>query len=228
MLRYLAFGVALTGITIATQLHLREESLEPSLAAQTVTQPAAKTPVQAVSAPTKSDTSNTQAFATGIANNFTEVSSTATQADTFPNTPVQAWHEDPEPPVLPTRFSNKGIDARPLKIAKQEFKRISVGDNLKLPIPQTGQSYEMSIEQVGRHKNGDRTLKGHLTNQPEYTVVVTEGQSSTYATISTPEGSFMLEAQQDQGWLVAAADLDSLVNPNLKDYQIPDIDRTRN
>ena len=229
MLRYLAFGMTLTGIIIVTQLYLQSEPEEPSVLNQT--DDAAIAP-----GPLPSPTNSASTYVPQPDDSYDEVRSDpedewlveTTEVERAAEAPIQAWREHPDPPILPTRFSNRGIDARPLKVDKQEFQRAGVGDTVILPIPQTSQSYEMSVDKVGRHQNGDRTLKGHLKDQPEYTIVVTEGQKSTYATISTPEGSFMLEAHQDEGWLVAAIDLDSLVDPNLTDYQIPDINRSPN
>ena len=231
MLRYIAFGITLTGLIIGTQLYLAQPKSE-------ATPVPAPQVVESVNTATTNQSKLTASPSSNPINSRESTSSTFNQDDNQANNQAlptlestssnEAWQEDLDPPIPPSRYTNKGIDARPLKIAKQQFTSIGVGDKLKLPIPQTSQSYEMSIAQVGRHRNGDKTLKGHLTNQPEYAVVVTEGQNSTYATINTPDGSFMLEAKQDQGWLVAANDLDVLSDPNLSDYQIPDINRNLN
>jgi hypothetical protein len=60
---------------------------------------------------------------------------------------------------------------------------------------------------------------------PEYTVVMTAGRSSTFATINTPAGSYLLEASGNQGWMLAQNELDRMIDPNLVDYKIPDIAR---
>ena len=83
----------------------------------------------------------------------------------------------------------------------------------------------MSVKEVGRHVNGDKSLKGYLVNNPQYTVVMTEGRTATFATINTPDGSFLLEASGNEGWMMSLAELDNLVDPNLVDYQIPEIQR---
>lgn len=240
MLRYFALGILLTGLLIGTQLYLKQSnSAEPKLTA-TMAGPGRATvthakPIRSGSEPDNLNTnvqtvhdpgSNTEP---ALASESLELSySEPSDSESGQSEPVQIWQEDEDPPLPPSRYTNKGIDARPLKLAKQQFSNLNVGDRVELPIPQTSASYDMSIKQVGRHRNGDKTLKGHLTNQPQYAVIVTEGQNTTYATINTPDGSFMLEAKQDQGWLVAANDLDSLADPNLPDYQIPDINRNLN
>lgn len=141
------------------------------------------------------------------------------------NTEQTIWEEEADAPLTPTRFANKGLNARALKMNTQQLARVRVGSELSLPIPQTGQDYKMTVKEVGQHQNGDKTLKGHLRNQPEYAVVMTKGDNATFATINTPDGSFLLEASKGQGWILASTDLDSLVDPNLVDYLIPEITR---
>ena len=231
MLRYLAFGIALTGLIIGVQLYLKQSDRSDQITASIQTSQSDSDQAGAWALSQASEETIPSPQNNSVLSPTAEVSEVTTPNDsrqTVPAEPFQIWQDGEDTPALPQRFSNKGIDARPLKVAKQQFTRMAVGDKLKIPVPQSSLSYEMSIEQVGRHANGDKSLKGHLTNQPQYAVVVTEGRSSTYATINTPDGSFMLEAQQEQGWLVAANDLDSLIDPNLTDYQIPDINRNTN
>lgn len=141
------------------------------------------------------------------------------------NLPSSPWQTDESPPEKPARYMNRGIDVRPLKIDKEQLANITMGDTVKLSIPQNGQDYEMSVKEVGRHVNGDKSLRGFLVSNPEYTVVMTEGSNSTFATINTPDGSFLLEASGNEGWMMSLAELDSFIDPNLVDYQVPEINR---
>ncbi len=226
MLRYIVFGVTLTGLIIGTQLYLKhvpdaQQAEVPSASSTSV-------PDIQVTA-NKRQESLPAIVQQGLAANAqTDIEEEFTPTQVTRSEPIKVWQVDTDAPLPPSRFTNKGIDARPLKIAKEQFSQVGVGDMLELPIPQTSLSYNMSIKQIGRHRNGDKTLKGHLANQPRYAVIVTEGRSSTYATINTPDGSFMLEAKQEEGWILAANELDQLSDPNLTDYQIPEIDRNPN
>ncbi len=226
MIRYFIFGLVLTVGIVGWQLfsHGQNKAANdqtgtevPELAqrlARSTTQTEEITPQRATT-PNSAQESRTIAQPQSLRDAAQEVAG-------------NAWQEDTSAPEPPKRFSNKGIAPIPLKISRQHIAQAAVGDTLTLPIPQVAQDFDMSVQQVGKHANGDKTLKGHLTNQPEYAVVVTQGQRSTYATVNTPEGSFLLEADQEQGWLMAATDLDGLIDPNLADYQIPDINRTPN
>jgi hypothetical protein len=227
MLRYILFGLGLAVAIVAFQLYLNQ--LERDQDAPSMNHADVKLTQSSVSAAAPVNLNQPSAphadsAAPETVTNSNSVAMTSRSASSA-EASDSAWQADPDAPAPPTRFSHKGINPTPLKIQKQTIARAAVGDTLSLPIPQTNQDYEMSIQQVGEHQNGDKTLKGHLTNQPEYTVVVTQGSSATYATINTPDGSFLLEADQEQGWLMAATDLDTLIDPNLADYRIPGINR---
>lgn len=234
MLRYLAIGFVVTGSLIGFQLYSKQSEDNPTLAIA----PIANDSVAPSTAVLKNN-------ATGKPSAFTQPKQNAVQpksannsndlSDDFPsagspntNLTVQKrelWQEDDSLPETPIRYANKGIDARPLTINKKQIANIGVGDTVPVPLPQTSQDYEMAVKEVGRHANGDKSLKGHLVSNPDYTVVMTEGQSATFATINTPEGSFLLEADGTQGWVMSQTDLDLMADPNLVDYQIPDIAR---
>ncbi len=134
------------------------------------------------------------------------------------------WIEDSEPRALPERYQRQGISARALKVSKDSLSDLTAGDKLSLPIPHLAQSYEMEVERIGWHPNGDKSIRGHLldTDLP-YSFIVTESTHSTFATINTPEGSFTLEAEGENGWIMSLADLDNLIDISLDDFQIPDI-----
>lgn len=228
MLRYIIFGITLTIALIAGQLYIKQGDQSGASSSKDSTAQIAGVPRE--NPPLSVQPKSTAPVQNSAPNNLAV--SANDQIDNHQKNAVQpiesnrsAWQADESAPLPPARFTNKGINPTPLKMDRRKLASAKLGDTLSLPVPQTSQDYEMSIQQVGEHQNGDKTLKGHLTDQPEYTVVVTQGSSVTYATINTPDGSFLLEADQEQGWLMAASDLDSLIDPNLVDYQIPDIER---
>ncbi|MBV1876690.1 MAG: hypothetical protein KUG79_03510 [Pseudomonadales bacterium] len=132
------------------------------------------------------------------------------------------WAENKNPPAMPERYYNKGITAIPMKLDQQQISSLRKGDEMSFPIPQTNQAYQMQVEQVSRHKNGDRSLKGHLVDTSiPYSVTVTEGSNSLYATINTPDGSYLMEADGENGWIMSLAELDNLIDPTMDDFMIP-------
>ena len=224
MLRYLIVGFLVTAGLIGGQLYLQQPE-SPQVTA--LSNPLASEPERSVTRATEDSQS-----ASTVAENQSTPAHQESTMDPGMSTDAasiesksSAWRENEPAAATPARYINKGLDARPLLIDKQEIANLAIGDRVQLPVPQTGQEYEMSVEEVGRHQNGDKSLKGHLVKNPDYTVVMTEGRSATFATINTPDGSFVLEAAGPQGWMLSMNDLDAMVDPNLVDYQIPEISR---
>lgn len=228
MFRYLIVGILVAAAVIGSQLYLNQPG----------TQPEAQPLAEAVGSPQNSSAESNQTSqeppAPEDVNSFVagnpdveDPSLVATNTSQFdPNEPIpDPWENDESLPETPARYVNRGIDARPLTMNKRDIAKLSIGDTVKLPVPQTAQDYAMTVKEVGRHRNGDKSLKGQLVANPSYTVVMTEGRYSTFATINTPEGAFLLEASGSQGWMLSMTDLDAMIDPNLKDYQIPDITR---
>ncbi|MFT4798444.1 MAG: hypothetical protein ACI9W1_001879 [Candidatus Azotimanducaceae bacterium] len=227
MVRYLIVGLLVTAALIGVQLYRSQngEAVQTPLNASKTASTKSLVPAPLSGEQTLESSKATQAIATHPQSN--EAPDNVASADGFqqPDFPSSPWQTDESPPETPARYVNRGIDVRPLKIDKQQLADISMGDTVKLSIPQNGQDYEMSVKEIGRHMNGDKSLKGYLVSNPEYTVVMTEGRTATFATINTPDGSFLLEASGDEGWMMSLAELDSLVDPNLVDFKIPQIQR---
>lgn len=228
MLRYLIVGFLITAVLIGGQLYLNESASEQT------SQPAATTSAVTPTAITPASQTTVTPGAKPDADPFLASNATIEGPDSGSDEPSEfelnepassPWQTDESQPVTPPRYVNRGIDARPLTMKKRDIARLSIGDTVKLPVPQTAQDYEMTVQEVGRHRNGDKSLKGNLVANPSYTVVMTEGRSSTFATINTPDGSFLLEASGNQGWMLSMTDLDAMIDPNLQDYQIPNINR---
>ena len=146
------------------------------------------------------------------------------QASNVNTSPVPLWENSDDFTSIPDKFLSKGLNPQALKISQTGIKSLSKGDEISLAIPQLGQEYPLSVEKVRKHRNGDRTIQGHLkdTNLP-YSVVITSGELTTYATINTPDGSYVMEAEGDQGWIMSVANLDYLIDTNQDDFQIPDL-----
>jgi hypothetical protein len=229
MLRYLFVGLLLTAGLIGGQLYLQQTK---SSQTTTSANPLAGTANRSLQ-PVKQDTRLAQgAAASQLAerqqakSRYPDIGNNTGASSAVPvETKSSAWQKNESAATTPARYANKGLDARPLLVNKSKIANLAIGDSVQLPIPQTGQEYEMSVQEVGRHQNGDKSLKGYLIKDPDYTVVMTEGKSATFATINTPDGSFVLEAAGDQGWMLSMNDLDSMVDPNLVDYRIPEFSR---
>jgi len=136
------------------------------------------------------------------------------------------WSESENQELVPDKFLNMGLNPQALKINHDRIHKLKIGNEISLSIPQLAQSYAMNVEQILRHRNGDRTVSGHLrdTDLP-YSVIITSGVQASFATINTPDGSYVMEAEGDSGWIMSIANLDYLIDTNLDDYIIPGINR---
>ncbi len=103
------------------------------------------------------------------------------------------------------------------------------GDTMELPISQIGQTYQTRITQAQSNTDGSVTWHGTLmggdtsvTNSDGegFDVTITSGKKMVSGGIFTPEGHFVIEAVDDQGWIANASTLfkhnesDAIVPPN--------------
>jgi hypothetical protein len=94
----------------------------------------------------------------------------------------------------------------------------SIGEQLQVPMLE-GQPVTIRVESSSTSPNGDYSWSGHLQGYgTDYPVVMTYGQHSTFATITTPEGSYTLEALDGIGWLYKNPSEIELSNPGAPDF----------
>jgi hypothetical protein len=76
----------------------------------------------------------------------------------------------------------------------------SVGEQVSLPI--LGSVVQAKVESARYLQNGDYSWSGHLDGYgSDYLVVMTYGERSVFATITTPQGSYSMESMDGLGWL---------------------------
>ena len=226
MLRYVFLGFVLTaaivGFRIATHDTADSSQTESPPISQNSPAIQAENPVEIIpAAPRESGELTEWAITPTQGNTEFDIQNSALDETRNFTTPT-AWAEPEISPDLPQKYQRIGVSARALKIDHEKISALRSGDKIELPIPQLGQTFQMQVENVTRHGNGDRSLKGHIDDdETPYSVIMTEGKTITFATINTPGGSFTLEAEGDQGWIMSAADLDYLIDPSLDDFKIP-------
>jgi hypothetical protein len=101
------------------------------------------------------------------------------------------------------------------------FKRLKLetlveGDTLELPIAQTGSVYRARITKTRSNSDGSVTWYGTLVNGAApvvredgsaYDVSFTSGKRVVSGGMFTPEGHFVLETVEDQGWIATSQTL---------------------
>lgn len=97
----------------------------------------------------------------------------------------------------------------------------SIGDQVTLPML-NGKRLVADVEDVTLNQNGDYTWSGHISGAgSDYLVVFTYGAQSTFATISTADGSFSLEAVNGSGWLYKNPSMSDMAATNRSDTLEP-------
>ena len=211
------------GVLVALALHATIQSLKPMEASRSaaVATPAVQMDMQAAK-------SREPLHAANIPTTQS-VRAAALQGDgalANDSNKAQFWIEEEWADLPEHRVDGSLIDSRPVTIDRRSLTSLQVGDRVELNIPQLSARYAARIDQIVEHGNGDLSWHGHLTEyEGPYAVIMTMGDSASFATIATPEGTFMLEAADSSGWMVAMADLDNLIDTNLQDYQVPAIQR---
>ncbi|HWV16790.1 MAG TPA: hypothetical protein VN030_15280 [Cellvibrio sp.] len=113
-------------------------------------------------------------------------------------------------------FSPISLDPHPAQLP-------SAGEQLLLPML-NNKSVKVNVESVTTNSNGDFIWSGHLDgHNNDYPVVMTYGENTTFATITTPEGSYSLEAVKGVGWLYKNPAEAELTHQGKDDFLIPDI-----
>jgi hypothetical protein len=90
---------------------------------------------------------------------------------------------------------------------REKIETLMNGDTLEIPIPETGNSYVMRVDNIQASGDGNITWSGVLLNESggDYPVTFTQNQATlTVGGVSTPTGHFGLEAREGEGWLIAS------------------------
>jgi hypothetical protein len=118
---------------------------------------------------------------------------------------------------LAAPFSGVAID-------KNAISKLVVGSIIKLP--NVGQmEYSATITEKTVHKNGSVSVSGNLTGEDNsnFSVVLTEGKNSSFASITTPEGAFQIETVNGIGYIYSIDEIErNYVDPNKEDVLVPE------
>ncbi len=97
----------------------------------------------------------------------------------------------------------------------------AVGDRVDLSLP-GDHSYAVIVEKTQRLANGDTHWQGHLESfADQYPVSFTAGKGSVFATITTPNGSYTLEAVNGNGWVYLNPEISKLSRAGSADFLMP-------
>ena len=95
------------------------------------------------------------------------------------------------------------------RMKKHQIKEMKVGDTFTLPSVD-GNSYTLKIANHSVSQRGNVSLEGHFDeNGNEYSVVLTEGESAAFISMSTPEGNYEITVENGLGLVYATADIEN-------------------
>ncbi len=126
-----------------------------------------------------------------------------------------AAHDAPEPSIP---LNNRISVYRPVQLNPHPTDLPIVGEQVTLPMF-NGKKFVADVQTTSVSANGDYTWRGHLTGQGDsYPVVMTYGEHSTFATITTPDGAYTLESVDGLGWLYKNPSFPELSTPGTNDF----------
>jgi hypothetical protein len=92
------------------------------------------------------------------------------------------------------------------------------GQQILLPML-NGEKVIANVQSVTTNPNGDYSWAGHLDGYgTDYPIVMTYGEHSIFATITTPDGSYSMESLNGLGWLYKNPAEVELSTSGAKDY----------
>lgn len=99
-----------------------------------------------------------------------------------------------------------------------------VGDRLSIPLPHSGETYGLVIDEIDNGPGRSRAVLGKALDAEGFShrIVVTVGPQSMFAFIDTPEGPYELVAGSDYGWLLPTASMMAGFDYSEPDYILPE------
>jgi hypothetical protein len=109
-----------------------------------------------------------------------------------------------------------------IALAQGVISKLKVGDTISLPYMGNGE-FDAKITKKTTHKNGSVTVTGNLVDTGnQYAVVLTEGKKMSFATVTTPNGSYEIETRNGVGYVYATDDIDKKwIDHSKEDVLIP-------
>lgn len=111
-----------------------------------------------------------------------------------------------------------------VEIPQNSISQLRIGEIIQLPT--IGQiEYSAKITDRTVHKNGSVSVSGDLEGEgnANFSVVLTEGKNSSFASITTPEGTFQIETVNGRGYIYSVNEIErNYIDPNKEDVLISD------
>ncbi|MEE2733240.1 MAG: hypothetical protein VYA55_20645 [Pseudomonadota bacterium] len=153
-------------------------------------------------------------------NDLTEPAATSDTASAAVNRP---WQPDPKQQRTPTFMLHD--DVREYEVVNTDAATTYPGEGERVQLTLlNGKQVTVNVKNSQVTRNGDYSWSGHLDGYgDDYPVVMTYGKTSTFAMITTPEGSYSMESVEGVGWLYKNPAEHELTRPGHEDFlEIPE------
>ena len=133
--------------------------------------------------------------------------------------PLQLWSSADLKAATPSIQLNERVVEYQAVQVESRWGHVPVpGQTVVMPLLH-GESVSVQVESVQTLSNGDVSWSGHVTvDGDSYPVIMTLGEHSSFATITTPKGSYTLESVNGSGWLYKNPAEVELSAPGNNDY----------
>lgn len=124
-----------------------------------------------------------------------------------------AWRNLSEAPAgLPLSAEEQKDGREFIELNPHRWAILLPGDEIDLPVTGTGARYTMVIDKIEHQANNTTTWHGHLKNIDEPMLVsLTQGDGISLGGFDTPNGHYVVQANNNQGWVASSA---TLFKPN--------------
>lgn len=118
-----------------------------------------------------------------------------------------AWSPSPVTPTDLPLQPEELVDGREfIDFDSLKLETLVPGDSVKLAIGDTGQQYNVNIDDVQQQDESRITWKGHIEGYDgeKYHVSFTKGETLTVGGIDTPDGHYVIQAHGNKGWVASS------------------------
>ena len=151
----------------------------------------------------------------------------ATNGGASPKAPRAGWTPvdiDAVDPLLVPEYKERVAGAVLVEVA-EDIRDWQAGERISFTVPQIGMTYTPVIDRIETALGHNRSYFGRLTaTTSPYTFVITAGERNTFASITTPAGTFELVGNARLGWLMPTANMDQHVDYGKPDYIVPELE----
>lgn len=135
--------------------------------------------------------------------------------------PPMLWEAlDDNEDLSQVKISDEIQGAQKIKMNTELLKNVVPGDQIQLPVLD-GSEYTIDIEKVNDDKK-NVNIRGRVEAQGEsYLATITQGEKRTFATISTPNGTYDLRLVNGKGWVYESDQLNAHIDTTKPDVLLP-------